>query len=193
MTKLAVKSVHLETERIIMREWLPSDQAPFSRMNADPLIMEYFPRVLDEAATAKLIDRFQDHFAKHGFGMYALENKETKEFMGFAGLGHVRDIFPFGPAVEMAWRLEYEYWGKGFATEAAHAILNLAFNELNLKEVVAFSVYDNSRAIHMMEKLGMKHDKKGDFDYPKLPKGHPLGCHVLYRLKSEDYKGREQA
>lgn len=188
MSDLAEKTIHLETDRICLREWLPEDSEPFSRMNSDPLIMEYFPRVLDEAATDKLIGRFQDHFKQYGFGMYALENKETQKFMGFVGLAHVRDIFPFGPTVEMAWRLEYEYWGKGFASEAARAVLDYAFNELKLNEVVAFSVYDNLRAIHMMEKLGMAHDENGDFDYPKLPKGHSLGRHVLYRLKAEDYK-----
>lgn len=189
MQDLAVKKVHLETERITLREWLPQDVAAFARMNSDPLIMEYFPRVLNEETTVRLINRFQEHFDKYGFGMYALEHKETKSFMGFAGISHVRDLFPFAPAVEMAWRLEYEYWGKGFATEAARAIISYAFNNLELKELVAFSVYDNARAIHMMEKLGLKHDKKGDFDYPKLPSGHPLGCHVLYRLKAKDYKG----
>lgn len=188
MTLLAEKTVHIETDRILLREWEPGDVEHFARMNADPLIMEYFPRVLDEADTKKLVKRFQDHFKQHGFGLYALECRKTGAFMGFVGLSVVRDVFPFAGEVEIAWRLEYEFWGKGFASEAARAVIDYAFNTLKLKELVAFSVYDNTRAIHVMEKLGMKRDPKGDFSYPKLPKGHPLGDHVLYRLKAEDYK-----
>lgn len=178
---------HIETDRIILREWQENDLKPFTKLNADPLIMEYFPRVLEESGSKRLFKHFQEHFKKHGYGLYALENKTSHEFMGFVGLNKIEFDAPFTPATEIAWRLDYEYWGKGYATEAARAVLNHAFKTLKLDEIVAYCVYDNDRAIHVMEKLGMKRDPKGDFDYPKLPKGHPLGQHILYRLKKKDY------
>lgn len=183
----------LETDRLILREWKKEDRQPFARMNGDPMIMEYMPRALDEKASNKLADRFAEHFEKHGYGLYACERKEDGAFMGFVGLDNVSIDVPFAPAVEIAWRLDYEYWGKGYATEAARRVLDHAFGELKLKEIVAFSVHDNTRAIQIMEKLGMSRDMKGDFDYPALRKGHPLGAFVLYRLSRKDYLAHKKA
>jgi RimJ/RimL family protein N-acetyltransferase len=178
----------LETERLILREWKNEDSEVFARMNGDPLVMEYLPRVLDARASAKLMDRFKAHFKEHGYGLYAVERKEDGAFIGFVGLDNVTFEAHFTPAVEIAWRLDYEYWGKGYATEAAQAVIKHAFNTLKLKEIVAFTVHDNERMIHILEKLGMKKDEKGDFDYPLLAKGHPLGRFVLYRLKPKSVK-----
>lgn len=188
-----MSDVHIETERLILRQWKDEDLPDFARMNSDPIVMEYFPRRLREEDTSNLVARFQKHFKKHGYGLYAVENKETNAFMGFVGLNNVDDKMPFAPAVEMAWRIDYEYWGQGYATEAAQAVLDHTFSELGLEEIVAFAVHDNTRAIHLMEKLGMKRDKKGDFKYPALRKDHPLGGFVLYRLSKKDHEKSQQA
>ncbi|MGB4057227.1 MAG: GNAT family N-acetyltransferase, partial [Alphaproteobacteria bacterium] len=95
---------------------------------------------------------------------------------------------PFAPATEIAWRLDYEYWGKGFGTEAANAVLDHGFSKAKLKEVVGFAVHDNSRALKLMEKIGMSRDVKGDFDYPGLAQDHPLGRFVLYRINKKQYQ-----
>ncbi|MGB4106426.1 MAG: GNAT family N-acetyltransferase [Alphaproteobacteria bacterium] len=179
---------HIETERLILREWKEEDKKSFARINNDPMIMEFFPRRLTEQDSDRLIDRFQKHFETHGFGFYAVEMKKTGEFMGFAGLQNVEMDVPFTPAVEIAWRLDYEYWGKGYGTEAARAVLDHAFGKLKLKEVVAYAVHDNSRAIKLIEKIGMKRDPDGDFDYPSLAKGHPLGRFVLYRVTKKQHQ-----
>lgn len=178
----------LETERLILREWRPEDREAFARMNADPMVMEFLPRIMDKDSSDKLMGRFTEHFKKYGYGPYAIELKETGEFVGFVGLRNVEFKSAFTPAVEIAWRLDYEYWGKGYATEAGRRVIEHAFKELKLPEIVAFTVYDNSRTMHIMEKLGMKRDEKGDFDYPTLPKGHPFGKFALYRLKAGDFK-----
>lgn len=183
----------LETQRLILREWREEDRAPFARINADPIIMEYLPRVLDEKSSNKLVDRFQSHFKAHGYGLYAVENKEDSAFVGFVGLNNVEFDAHFTPAIEIAWRLDYGYWGKGYATEAAQRVLSYAFQDLGLKEMVSFTVHDNTRSIHVMEKLGFKQDEEGDFDYPALRKGHPLGRFSLFRLLKDDYAGLENA
>ncbi|MEZ5918861.1 MAG: GNAT family N-acetyltransferase [Alphaproteobacteria bacterium] len=175
----------LETDRLILRPWKAEDLPDFARMNADPLVMEYLPRALDEDSSGKLMKRFERHFKKYGYGLYALENKENGAFVGFTGLNHVEFSAAFTPAIEIAWRLDYGHWGRGYATEAAHAVLENGHDTLGLKEIVSFTVHDNTRSIGVMEKIGMIRDSDGDFDYPALRKGHPLGRFVLYRsLKS---------
>ncbi len=173
---------YIETERLVLRDWKDEDVKHFAQMNADPIIMEYFPRRLSEDDTAHLVEKFREHFKKHGYGPYAVEHKQMGRFIGFVGLSQVTSDMPFAPAVEIAWRLDYEYWGKGYATEAAQAVIAHAFKELGLDEIVAYAVHDNGAAIHIMEKLGMKRDPGGDFDYPHLSKTSPLGKFVLYRI-----------
>ena len=177
---------HIESPRLILREWdTKKDLEPFARMNADPLVMQYLPRVLNENASARHIKEFQEHFKKHGFGFYVLEKKDDGEFVGFVGIEHVDFKANFTPAIQLAWRLDYEYWGQGYASEAAKAVIEHAFNELNIKELVAFSVHDNERILHIFEKLGLKYQENEDFDYPALKKGHPLGRFVLYKIKKD--------
>ncbi len=166
---------------MILREWEDKDLEPFARMNADPVVMEHLPRVLGIKASTRHMAEFQKHFDKHGYGLYVLELKDSGEFVGFVGLDHVGFKASFTPAVELAWRLDYEYWGKGYASEAALAVIAHAFDTLGLDEVVAFTVHDNSRTIALMEKLGLVYQDGQDFDYPALRKGHPLGRFVLYK------------
>ena len=75
-------------------------------------------------------------------------------------------------------------WGKGLATEGAREVVRYAFGVLGLAEVVSFTVPGNIRSRRVMEKLGMTHDIVDDFNHPKLPEGHVLQRHVLYRLKA---------
>src|SRR5262249_19148536 len=105
---------YIETERLILRDWKDEDVAPFARMNADPIIMEYFPRRLAEKDTKKLVKHFRDHFKKYGYGPYAVELKKDQSFIGFVGLDKVPFQAKFTPATEIAWRLDYAYWGQGY-------------------------------------------------------------------------------
>ena len=88
----------------------------------------------------------------------------------------------FTPAVEVGWRLAREHWGCGYATEAGRAALAYGFEELGLAEIVSFTSRLNTRSWRVMERLGMSHDRAGDFEHPRVPVGHPLRPHVLYRL-----------
>jgi RimJ/RimL family protein N-acetyltransferase len=91
--------------------------------------------------------------------------------------------------VEIGWRLLPHYWNKGLATEAARKILDHSASVLGLKEVVAFTVPANIPSRRVMEKIGMVRDLAGDFDHPRIPDGHPLQRHVLYRWKSVSATG----
>ena len=176
----------LDTNRLILRQWLVSDREPFVRLNADPRVMEFFPALLAPEESISMIDRIEAHFEVHGFGLYAAELRQDHTFIGFIGLNIPTFDAPFTPCVEIGWRLAAEYWGQGLATEGARAITEHGFQQLGLREVVAFTVPANLRSRRVMEKLGMKHDSADDFDHPQLPSDHPLRRHVLYRLSRAD-------
>jgi RimJ/RimL family protein N-acetyltransferase len=173
----------LRTERLLLRPWRESDRLPFQQINADPRVMEFFPEPLTAEVSDALFARAREHFDRHGFGPFAVELIETRAFIGFIGLSIPGFDAQFMPAVEIGWRLAFEHWGKGFATEGASAALGYAFETLRLEEVVSFTVPANRRSRRVMEKLGMTHDPCDDFDHPKFPDGHPLRRHVLYRIK----------
>jgi RimJ/RimL family protein N-acetyltransferase len=84
--------------------------------------------------------------------------------------------------VEIGWRFLRDFWGRGYATEAARAACAHGFDALGLSEIVAFTVPSNLRSRQLMLRLGMQHSPDEDFDNPRLPEGHPLRPHVLYRL-----------
>ena len=171
------------TERLLLRPWREEDLKAFAELNADPVIMEPFPKTLDRRESDELAARFQDQERRHGFGRWAVEAPGVAPFIGCVGLSRVDFEVPFAPCVEVAWRLARPYWGRGYATEAALAWLRFGFERLGLEEIVAFTVPANRRSRAVMERLGMTRTESEDFDHPLLPEGHPLRRHVLYRLR----------
>jgi RimJ/RimL family protein N-acetyltransferase len=174
----------IQTPRLLLRGWRESDREPFARINRDPMVMEFFPGPLSAHESSALFDRIDLHFEQHGFGLWAAELRETGEFIGFIGLAVPRFVAASTPCVEIGWRLDSACWGKGLATEGARAVTRHAFNVLHLDELVSLTVPANVRSRRVMEKLGMTHDPREDFDHPMMPVGHPLRRHVLYRLKA---------
>ena len=173
----------LQTERLLLRRWRDSDGLPFQQLNADPRVMEFFPALLSPAESDALVDRAQAHFDRHGFGPFAVELLENQFFIGFIGLSIPNFDAPFMPAVEIGWRLAFDCWGRGLATEGARAVIRYASEDLGLDSLVSFTVPENLRSRRVMEKLGMTHDPHDDFDHPRLPESHPMRRHVLYWLK----------
>ncbi|WP_165065599.1 GNAT family N-acetyltransferase [Paludisphaera rhizosphaerae] len=174
----------LRTERLILRTWRDADLEPFSSLNADPAVMEFMPHPLARRESDDFAARCRAHFAEHGFGRWAVEIPGVAPFIGFVGLSKVFFDAPFTPCIEVAWRLGRDYWGKGYATEAARASLQDGFGRLGLEEVCSFTVPANSRSRAVMERLGMTRNPDEDFDHPLLAPGHPLRRHVLYRIRS---------
>ena len=175
----------ITTSRLVLREWRNSDCEAFAALNADPRVREFFPSVLDRAESDASVARIRAHFAEYGFGFWAIEAPGVAEFVGMCGMAHARFEAPFTPCVEIGWRLAHEYWGHGYAPEAARAALDYGFTTLGLHEIVAFAVVENTKSRRVMEKIGMTYDPVDDFDHPALPPGHPLRRHVLYRKRSE--------
>jgi RimJ/RimL family protein N-acetyltransferase len=122
------------------------------------------------------------HFSRHPFGLWAVEVVDSGTFIGFTGLAEWAFEAHFMPAVEVGWRLARPAWGQGYATEAARAAFAFGFEVCDLDEIVSFTSVPNTRSQAVMARLGMTHDPAEDFDHPKLPSGHRLERHVLYRL-----------
>jgi RimJ/RimL family protein N-acetyltransferase len=176
----------ITTGRLVLRRWRESDRGTFARINADPMLMQFFPRSVSSEESNSMVDRIKKHFRQRGFGLCAVELRRTGEFVGFIGLSVPAFDAALTPCVEVGWRLAAEHWGQGLATEGAREILRFGFQILQLEEVVSFTVPANTRSRRVMEKLGMTHDSTEDFDHPLLPVGHPLRRHVLYRLRCQD-------
>ncbi|MBE9076374.1 GNAT family N-acetyltransferase [Romeria aff. gracilis LEGE 07310] len=177
----------IRTARLLLRWWRPSDRAPFAAMNASPQVREFFPDLLTQAESDASVDRFEAHFAQHGFGFWAVEIPNAAPFAGFIGLKIPSFEAHFTPCVEIGWRLAEQYWGRGYATEGARAALRFGFEVLKLKQIVSFAVPNNLRSRRVMEKIGMTYSPADDFLHPLMPAGHPLQAHVLYRIKADDY------
>ncbi len=171
------------TPRLVLRRFLPEDREPFAALNADPRVMGHFPKRLDRGESDAMADRIEGHFDKHGFGPWAVEVKDGAPFIGFIGLAVPRFEAHFTPAVEVGWRLAFDAWGHGYATEGARAALAYAFEAVGVREVVSYTVPGNDRSRRVMVRLGMRRDEADDFDHPLVPEGSPLRRHVLYRTQ----------
>lgn len=174
----------LRTERLRLRRWEQSDRAPFAAMNADPKVMEHFPAPLSASESDFFIDLIEQHFEDHGFGLWAIEVLDGEPFIGFVGLWPASFDAHFTPAVEVGWRVDHRFWGRGYAPEAARGVVSDGFDRLGLPEIVSFTAAINTRSRRVMEKLGMRHEASDDFDHPSVESASPLRRHVLYRLSS---------
>ncbi len=181
----------ITTDRLILRSWEEADLEPFAKLNADPRVMEYFPAKLSKAESDLLAQRIKNKMDEKGWGMWAVSVPGIAEFIGFIGLNsedRVSFPAPFTPAVEVGWRIAFEYWGKGYATEGAKAALAYGFETLKLGEIVSFTAVQNMRSRRVMERIGMHYNPKDDFEHPELSEGHPLRKYVLYRLSQGEWQ-----
>jgi ribosomal-protein-alanine N-acetyltransferase len=173
----------LRTERLLLRRWRPDDREPFAAMNADPRVMEHFPKLLTREESDAAATSISERLEERGFGLWAVEVPGVASFIGVIGLAAPKFEAHFTPCVEIGWRLAPEHWGQGYATEGAKAALTFAFEKLGLEEIVSFTVPANVRSRRVMERIGMTRDPADDFDSPHVPEGHPLRHHVLYRIR----------
>ncbi len=176
----------LQTDRLILRPWKEEDFIPFAQLCADTDVMEYFPHLLTFAESKSMGVRINSLIQERGWGFWAVEIPEQSTFIGFVGLHIPKDNLPFSPCVEIGWRLAKEYWGQGYATEAAKESLKYAFTKLNINEVVSFTSLVNRRSQAVMEKIGM-FNTGNNFMHPDIELGHKLCEHVLFKITKQDW------
>ena len=149
--------------------------------------MEHFPRCLSRDESDAWVTRTQEVIADRGWGLWAVEVRGVAPFIGFVGLSVPRFTAHFTPCVEIGWRIAKEFWGNGYAAEAANASLRFGFEKLTLEQIVSFTATLNERSIGVMKRIGMSHVSADDFDHPNLPTGDRLQRHVLYRMHRSDW------
>ena len=173
----------LRTMRLLLRPWRDEDVAAFAAMSADPRVMAHYPKLLSASEAEGFAVRVRSAMAMQGFGLWAVEAPGVAPFVGYVGLARPGWEAHFTPCVEVGWRLGFEFWGRSFAFEAASAVVQFGFERAGLAEIVSFTTPENERSWRLMERLGMRRSAADDFDHPRLPPGHRLRRHVLYRLR----------
>jgi RimJ/RimL family protein N-acetyltransferase len=170
----------VHTDRLLMRRWRESDRDPFAALNGDPETLKFFPATLDRAGSDALVDRIEDSFERQGFGLWALEVAATGQFIGFTGLNPLPDDVPGAGGMEIGWRLARHAWHLGYATEAAHAALAVAFDGAGLSEIWSMTAVLNEPSQAVMRRLGLTEIAR--WDHPRIAAADPLRPHVTYHL-----------
>ena len=146
--------------------------------------MEHFPAPMTREESDAFAGRIETQFSEHGYGPWAVEVPGEADFIGYVGLL----IHPFNPFDEIGWRLARRFWGRGYATEAARAVLADAFQHMGRDQIDSFTVPANVRSTRVMERIGMTHDTERDFDHPRFPPGHRLSRHVMYSMTAAQWR-----
>lgn len=183
-----VELIKFETKRLFLRQWKSADRTSFAMMNSDPRVMKFLPALLTRTESNAMADRCESLIHEYGWGFWAAELKGSGEFIGFVGLHIPSAQLPCSPCVEVGWRVAFQHWGQGLATEAAQEVLRIGFRVLGFQEIVSFTAVGNRRSRAVMERLTMR--ESGTFEHPQVPEGSPLRLHCLYRLPRDCYEAR---
>jgi RimJ/RimL family protein N-acetyltransferase len=181
-----VETIEIDTERLRLRQWKLGDRPLFAEINSDPMVMEYYPDVLSTKESNDMAEKLESLIRNRGWGFWAVEEINENRFIGFVGLNEPGYEMPFTPCIEIGWRLHRKYWGRGYATEAAKACLEVAFEVLGYSEVVSFTPVQNIKSRAVMERLGMINTNK-NYAHPMVPYNSPLHEHVLYEIDKESW------
>jgi RimJ/RimL family protein N-acetyltransferase len=142
----------LETAHLRLRTWRDDDLEPLAGLNANPLVMRHMGRgPLSRDETRAQLERFRSHWREHGFGLWAVEERETGAFLGRTGLSY-HAVWPDDP--EVGWFLDPAVWGRGLATEAGQASVRYGFEVLGADRLVSICVLENEPSRRVMAKLG---------------------------------------
>ena len=155
-------TVILTTPRLLLRTYRPEDLPLFAALNADPAVMETLG---GEALTREHSDDIaawaQECWESERVGLLAVARREDGAFLGMCGLHHQR---AYPDDLEVAWRLAHEHWGAGYATEAATAWLDYAFDNLRMPRVISITDRPNVRSLAVMQRLGMTLDHEAEVE-----------------------------
>ena len=174
------------TKRLGFRHWNQEDKIPFAKMNSDKQVMQYFPKTLSSYESDHLVDRICHHFEKYGYGLYAVDSLDSRQFIGFIGFQHTTFQEFFTPCIEIGWRLSPLFWKRGLATEGAKKCLHYGFREIGFNDIYSFTAKTNKPSEKVMKNIGMSHI--GEFHHPLVAPKSSLWQHVLYHVSSKSIK-----
>jgi RimJ/RimL family protein N-acetyltransferase len=172
----------LRTDRLILRQWRPADIEPMAKIDADPGVMRWVGDLRDGHASRRQIDDQAVLLGLRGFGKFAVEHAADGVFAGRVGVSPISSKMPFGPGLELGWRIIPALQGRGLATEAAAAVIRYCFDTLEVDRVTAFTVKANEPSISVMAKLGMVLVE--EFHDPDLPLDHPRRPKLRFEIRS---------
>lgn len=154
----------VETERLLLRPFVDDDFVTYERIRANPEVARYLPGGIEAVKSAperarQTMQTFARHWQERGFGPWAVIDKQTRVLIGHCGLRYLPEF----DAVELLYALDPSAWGKGLATEAAHAALDYGRTELGLPRIIALALPDNRASLRVMERVGMRYVKTAAF------------------------------
>ncbi|MFI6660650.1 GNAT family N-acetyltransferase [Streptomyces sp. NPDC050523] len=167
----------IRTPRLLLRGWHDDDLAPMADINADPRVMRWIDdgSVRDLDDTAEAIERWEEDWDEEGFGLFAVELLASGELIGFTGLSVPEFLPEVMPAVAISWRLGSQFWGQGYASEAAHATLEFALQDRGLDRVISINRMGDDASENVIRKLGMAPER--ETTHPVY--GYPLHVHAI--------------
>jgi ribosomal-protein-alanine N-acetyltransferase len=159
--------VFAETNRLILREIIPEDAAGFFEMDSDPAVHKYLGNkpVINMGQVRDLIRQIRQQYIDNDIGRWAVIEKSTGNFTGWAGLKLMKEqrnnqVNYF----DVGYRLIKKYWGKGYATEAALASLAYGFDKLKLEKIIGMADVENRGSRNVLEKAGLKFIEIFDYE-----------------------------
>ena len=171
----------LDSTRLRLRNWQLEDLPRWIAMNSDPVTLKYFPRTYTKEESEISFERIRNYLELHEFGLWAAEEKESKKFIGFIGLSEQSlEGISFTPCIEIGWRLDKAFWGRGYATEGALEVLKFGLENLKIDQIFSYTARINNPSINVMKKIGLNARPELDFDHPKIDAGEPTRNHVVF-------------
>lgn len=172
------------TERLHLRTWKDEDVAAIHAIMQD-LDVNYFLQRhnLDQLSQIESIAvKSSETISKNGYGYFICQHKLTKKVIGMVGLNFVDIKEEHFPCYTASWIFKKDCWGKGYATEAAQALIEYGFHHLNIPKIYACTTWNNTASEKVMERLGMEFVKT--FEFPGFAKDDLFCKHVLYVKES---------
>ena len=182
--------VIIETERLLLRTWDEADKAEFARVTNTPAVMRWLGGVQDAESMAAGFERIDGYHRDFGHTLWAVERKADGAILGFCGLKRVNSpgAGDLTGDFEVGWRLREDAWGQGFASEAAAASLDFAFDRCGAPHVVALTVEGNAASRKLMTRLGMS--RRADLDYIDDRFGPELNPTIVYSITASEWAAR---
>jgi RimJ/RimL family protein N-acetyltransferase len=159
--------IFVETERLLLREIVPSDEKGFYELDSDPEVHRYLGNkpVKSIEQIREVIEFIRQQYVDNGIGRWAIIEKTSGEFVGWTGLKLVKEqTNNHTNYYDLGYRLLRKYWGKGIATESAVASLDFGFNVLGVTEIYAMVDYQNFGSNNVLRKIGLNFMETFDYD-----------------------------
>lgn len=181
---------YIKTKRLILRSWQPEDVIPFIKATQDRDVNQFTPKMMTIKEAREFARLSSASVNDRGFGLFAVERRDTKEFIGIAGIRvkqfddkkHAHDMHTMFPCIELYVMLIKKHWNHGFATEALRGVVKFTEKKTDIQSVYAFVSNRNMPGLNVLDKLGMQ--KVDTFKHQQYADGHSKQAFFIYKLET---------